>query len=901
MYPSHWLYPLHSKMLLCLTYVSQSLVVPSALEDAPVFDDSHWLYPLHSKMLLCLTYVSQSLVVPSALEDAPVFDDSHWLYPLHSKMLLCLTYVSQSLVVPSVLEDAPVFDVCIPVIGCTLCTRRYSCVWRMYPSHWLYPLYSKMLLCLTYVSQSLVVPSVLEDAPVFDVCIPVIGCTLCTRRCSCVWRMYPSHWLYPLYSKMLLCLTYVSQSLVVPSVFEDAPVFDVCIPVIGCTLCTRRCSCVWRMYPSHWLYPLHSKMLLCLTYVSQSLVVPSVLEDAPVFDVCIPVIGCTLCTRRCSCVWRQSLVVPSVLEDTPVFDVCIPVIGCTLCTRRCSCVWRMYPSHWLYPLYSKMLLCLTTVIGCTLCTRRCSCVWRMYPSHWLYPLYSKILLCLTYVSQSLVVPSVLEDAPVFDVCIPVIGCTLCTRRCSCVWRQSLVVPSVLEDAPVFDDSHWLYPLHSKMLLCFTYVSQSLVVPSALEDAPVFDVCIPVIGCTLYTLRYSCVWRMYPRHWLYPLYSKMLLCLTYVSQSLVVPSVLEDAPVFDVCIPDIGCTLCTRRYSCVWRMYPSHWLYPLHSKMLLCLTYVSQSLVVPSVLEDAPVFDVCIPVIGCTLYTRRCSCVWRMYPSHWLYPLHSKMLMCLTYVSQSLVVPSALEDAPVFDDSHWLYPLHSKILLCFTYVSQSLVVPSVLEDAPVVDVCIQVIGCTLCTLRCSCVWRMYPSHWLYPLYSKMLLCLTTVIGCTLCTRRYSCVLRMYPSHWLYPLYSKMLLWLTYVIPVIGCTLCTLRCSCVWRMYPSHWLYPLHSKMLLCLTYVSQSLVVPSVLEDAPVFDVCIPVIGCTLCTLRYSCVWRMYPSHWLYPLGYTRRYSCVWRMYPSHWLYPLYSKILLCLTYVSQSLVVPSVL
>ena len=335
--------------------------------------------------------------------------------------------------------------------------------------------------------------------------------------------MYPSHWLYPLYSKMLLCLTYVSQSLVVPSVLEDTPVFDVCIPVIGCTLCTRRCSCVWRMYPSHWLYPLYSKILLCLTYVS------------------------------------QSLVVPSVLEDTPVFDVCIPVIGCTLCTRRCSCVWRMYPSHWLYPLYSK------------------------------------ILLCLTYVSQSLVVPSVLEDAPVFDECIPVIGCTLCTLRCSRVWRQSLVVPSLLEDAPVFDDSHWLYPLHSKILLC----------------------------------------------------------LTYVSQSLVVPSVLEDAPVFDVCIPDIGCTLCTRRYSCVWRMYPSHWLYPLYSKMLLCLTYVSQSLVVPSVLEDAPVFDVCIPVIGCTLYTRRCSCVWRMYPSHWLYPLHSKMLLCLTYVSQSLVVPSAL--------------------------------------------------------------------------------------------------------------------------------------------------------------------------------------------------------------------------------------------------------
>ena len=177
----------------------------------------------------------------------------------------------------------------------------------------------------------------------------VIGCTLCTLRYSCVWRMYPSHWLYPLYSKMLLCLTYVSQTLVVPSVLEDTPVFDVCIPVIGCTLCTRRYSCVWRMYPSHWLYPLYSKMLLCLTYVSQSLVVPSVLEDAPVFD----------------------------------------------------------DSHWLYPLYSKMLLCLTTVIGCTLCTRRYSCVWRMYPSHWLYPLYSKILLCLTYVSQSLVVPSVL--------------------------------------------------------------------------------------------------------------------------------------------------------------------------------------------------------------------------------------------------------------------------------------------------------------------------------------------------------------------------------------------------------------------------------------------------------------------------------------------------------------
>ena len=237
------------------------------------------------------------------------------------------------------------------------------------------------------------------------------------------------------------------------------------------------------------------------------------------------------------------------------------VIGCTLCTLRCSCVWRMYPSHWLYPLYSKMLMCLTTVIGCTLCTLRCSCVWRMYPSHWLYPLHSKMLLCLTYASQSLVVPSTLEDAPVFDVCI-----------------------------------------------------QSLVVPSTLEDAPVFDECIPVIGCTLCTLRCSCVWRMYPSHWLYPLHSKILLCLTYVSQSLVVPSVLEDAPVFDVCIPVIGCTLCTRRYSCVWRMYPSHWLYPLYSKMLLCLTYVSQSLV---------------------------------------YPLYSKILLCLTYVSQSLVVPSVL--------------------------------------------------------------------------------------------------------------------------------------------------------------------------------------------------------------------------------------------------------
>ena len=383
------------------------------------------------------------------------------------------------------------------------------------------------------------------------------------------------------------------------------------------------------MYPSHWLYPLHSKMLLCLT----------------------------------------------------------TVIGCTLCTLRCSCVWRMYPSHWLYPLYSKMLMCLTTVIGCTLCTLRCSFVWRMYPSHWLCSLHSKMLLCLTYVSQSLVVPSVLEDTPVFDVCIPVIGCTLCTRRCSCVWRMY--------------PSHWLYPLYSKMLLCLTYVSQSLVVPSVLEDAPVFDVCIPVIGCTLCTRRCSCVWRMYPSHWLYSLYSKMLLCLTYVSQSLVVPSVLEDAPVFDVCIPVIGCTLCTRRCSCVWRMYPSHWLYPLYSKMLLCLTYVSQSLVVPSVLEDAPVFDVCIPVIGCTLYIRRCSCVWRMYPSHCLYPLYSKMLLCLTYVSQSLVVPSTLEDTPVF------------------------------------DVCIPVIGCTLCTLRCSCVWRMYPSHWLYPLYSKMLMCLTYV--------------------------------------------------------------------------------------------------------------------------------------------------------------------
>ena len=170
---------------------------------------------------------------------------------------------------------------------------------------------------------------------------------------------------------------------------------------------------------------------------------------------------------------------------------------------------------------------------------------------------------------------------------------------------------------------------------------------------------------------------------------MLLYLTYVSQSLVVPSVLEDTPVFDVCIPVIGCTLCTLRCSCVWRMYPSHWLYPLHSKMLLCLTYVSQSLVVPSTLEDAPVFDVCIPLIGCTLCTLRCSCVWRMYPSHWLYPLHSKILLCLTYVSQSLVVPSTLEDAPVFDDSHWLYPLHSKMLLCLTYVSQSLVVPSAL--------------------------------------------------------------------------------------------------------------------------------------------------------------------------------------------------------------------
>ena len=803
---------------------------------------SHWLYPLHSKMLMCLTYVSQSLVVPSVLEDAPVFDDSHWLYPLHSKILLCFTYVSQSLVVPSVLEDAPVFDVCIPVIGCTLCTLRCSCVWRMYPSHWLYPLHSKMLLCLTYVSQSLVVPSVLEDAPVFDVCIPVIGCTLYTRRCSCVWRMYPSHWLYPLYSKMLLCLTYVS---VIGCTLQDAPVFDVCIPVIGCTLYTRRCSCVWRMYPSHWLYPLHSKILLCLTYVSQSLVVPSVsqsLEDAPVFDVCIPVIGCTLCTRRCSCVWRQSLVVPSedapvfdslvVLEDAPVFDVCIPVIGCTLCTRR----------------YAPVFDVCIPVIGCTLYTLRCSCVWRMYPSHWLYPLHSKMLLCLTYVSQSLVVPSrryscvwrtqslvvpsTLEDAPVFDVCIPVIGCTLCTLRCSCVWRMY--------------PSHWLYPLHSKILLCLTYVSQSLVVPSVL------------IGC------------------------KMLLCLTYVSQSLVVPSVLEDAPVFDVCIPVIGCTLCTRRCSCVWRMYPSHWLYPLYSKMLLCLTYVSQSLVVPSVLEDAPVFDsqcvwrapvfdVCIPVIGCTLCTRRCSCVWRMYPSHWLYPLYSKMLLCLTYVSQSLVVPSVWRCSCVWRmyPSHWLYPL------CLTYVSQSLVVPSTLEDAPVFDVCIPVIGCTLYTRRYSCVWRI------------------PVIGCTLYTRRCSCVWRMYPSHWLYPLIEDAPVF-DVCIPVIGCTLCTRRYSCVWRMYPSHWLYPLYSKMLLCLTYVSQSLVVPSVLEDAPVFDdshwlyplyskmlLCLTtVIGCTLCT---------------------RRYSCVWRMYPSHWLYPLYSKILLCLTYVSQSLVVPSVL
>ena len=244
----------------------------------------------------------------------------------------------------------------------------------------------------------------------------------------------------------------------------------------------------------------YSKILLCLTYVSQSLVVPSVLEDTPVFDVCIPVIG--------------------LLEDTPVFDVCIPVIGCTLCTRRCSCVWRMYPSHWLYPLYSKMLLCLTTVIGCTLCTS--------------YPLYSKMLLCLT----------------------TVIGCTLCTLRYSCVWRMY--------------PSHWLYPLYSKILLCLTYV-----------------------GC--------------PSHWLYPLYSKMLLCLTTV----------------------IGCTLCTLRYSCVWRMYPSHWLYPLYSKVV-----------------HAPVFDVCIPVIGCTLCTRRYSCVWRMYPSHWLYPLYSKMLMCWR---QSLVV------------------------------------------------------------------------------------------------------------------------------------------------------------------------------------------------------------------------------------------------------------
>ena len=420
---------------------------------------------------------------------------SHWLYPLHSK-------------------------ICIPV----------SCVWRMYPSHWL-------------CTQSLVVPSTLEDAPVFDVCIPVIGCTLCTLRCSCVWRPVIG---CTLYTRRYSCV-YVSQSLVVPSVLEDAPVFDVCTQslVVPSTLedapvfddSKIPVSCVWRMYPSHWLYPLYSKMLLCLTNVS------------------------------------QSLVVPSALEDTPVFDVCIPVIGCTLCTRRCSCVWRMYPRHWLYPLHSKMLLCLTTVIGCTLCTLRYSCVWRMYPSHWLYPLYSKILLCLTYVSQSLVVPSVLEDTPVFDVCIPDIGCTLCTRRCSCVWRQSLVVPSLLEDAPVFDDSHWLYPLHSKILLCLTYVSQSLVVPSVLEDAPVFDVCIPVIGCTLCTRRYSCVWRMYPSHWLYPLYSKMLMCLTTV----------------------IGCTLCTLRCSCVWRMYPSHWLYPLYSKILLCLTYVSQSLVVPSVL------------------------------------------------------------------------------------------------------------------------------------------------------------------------------------------------------------------------------------------------------------------------------------------------------------------
>ena len=566
----------------------------------------------------------------------------------------------------------------------------------MYPSHWLYPLYSKMLMCLT----------------------TVIGCTLCTLRCSCVWRMYPSHWLYPLHSKMLLCLTYVSQSLVVPSTLEDAPVFDVCIPVIGCTLYTRRCSCVWRMYPSHWLYPLHSKMLLCLTYVS------------------------------------QSLVVPSTLEDTPVFDVCIPVIGCTLCTRRCSCVWRMYPSHWLYPLHSK------------------------------------ILLCLTYVSQS------------------------------------LVVPSTLEDAPVFDDSHWLYPLHSKMLLCLTYVSQSLVVPSVLEDAHVFD----------------------DSHWLYPLHSKMLLCLTYVSQSLVIPSVLEDAPVFDVCIPVIGCTLCTRRYSCVWRMYPSHWLYPLYSKMLLCLTNVSQSLVVPSALEDTPVFDVCIPVIGCTLCTRRCSCVWRMYPRHWLYPLHSKMLLCLTTVIGCTLCTLRYSCVWRMYPSHWLYPLYSKILLCLTYVSQSLVVPSVLEDTPVFDVCIPDIGCTLCTRRCSCVWRQ-------SLVVPSALENTPVF--------YVC------------------------IPVIGCTLCTRRCSCVWRMYPSHWLYPLYSKMLMCLTYVSQSLVVPSALEDAHVFDVCIPVIGCTLCTRRCSCVWRMYPRYWLYPpfedapvvdvcipvIGCTlcnRRCSCVWR-------------------------------
>ena len=382
---------------------------------------SHWLYPLYSKMLLCFTYVSQSLVVPSALEDAHVFDVCIPVIGCTLCTRRCSCVWRQSLVVPSALEDTPVFYVCIPVIGCTLCTRRCSCVWRMYPSHWLYPLYSKMLMCLTYVSQSLVVPSALEDAHVFDVCIPVIGCTLCTRRCSCVWRMYPRYWLYPPYSKMLLWLTYVSQSLVVPSVIEDAHVFDdshwlyplhskmlLCLTYVSQSLVVPSALEDAHVFDdSHWLYPLHSKILMCLTYVSQSLVVPSVLEDTPVFDVCIPVIGCTLCTRRCSCVWRQSLVVPSVLEDTPVFDVCIPVIGCTLCTRRCSCVWRMYPSHWLYPLHSKMLM------------------------------------CLTYVSQSLVVPSVLEDTPVFDVCIPVIGCTLCTRRCSCVWRQSLVVPSTL--------------------------------------------------------------------------------------------------------------------------------------------------------------------------------------------------------------------------------------------------------------------------------------------------------------------------------------------------------------------------------------------------------------------------------------------------------------------------